>query len=67
MAIFALAAGVTLGGCPNPPFPISRSPPNAACSDDPCAAMACPPGDRCVWDTNCRPRCEPQPLPTFGR
>jgi len=43
MAIFALAVGVTLGGCPNPPFPISRSP-NSSCADDPCAAMACPSG-----------------------
>jgi len=39
--------------------------PNSACGD-PCAAMVCPSGDRCSWNNNCQPRCEPQPLPNFA-
>jgi hypothetical protein len=64
LAIVALLVGVV--GCARSPLPMSRAP-ASNCAADPCAAMVCPPGDQCVWDTNCRPRCEQQPLPNFSR
>jgi hypothetical protein len=64
--IFAIMVSVLLAGCHGPPFPMSRSAGNAGCSD-PCAAMICPSGHRCVWDTNCQAHCEPPPLPEISR
>jgi hypothetical protein len=64
---FAAALGVlaaVAGGCHRSFMP-SLATPNTSCGD-PCAAMVCPSGDRCSWNNACQPRCEAQPLPSFG-
>ena len=61
-----VAAGFVLGalfaGCRGPLVPPSQS----ACGD-PCAAMVCPGGSHCSWNTSCQPRCEVPPLSPNGR
>jgi hypothetical protein len=38
---------------------------NSACGD-PCAAMVCPGGSSCVWNTNCQAHCQIQPISPNG-
>jgi hypothetical protein len=54
--------GVVLGGC-KAMMPGSAT--STACGD-PCAAMVCPGGSSCVWNSNCQPRCEVQPISPNG-
>jgi hypothetical protein len=63
VAVLGLLAAVA-GGC-HRSLTSPLVTPSSACGD-PCAAMVCPSGDRCSWNNNCQPHCEPQPLPTFS-
>jgi len=61
VAVFVVLSAL-LGSC-KALTPGSAS--SSACGD-PCAAMACPSGSSCVWNTNCQARCEIQPLSPNG-
>jgi hypothetical protein len=61
ICLIGLVGGLLGGmGCnPSPMWPKAQNPgPDCV---DPCGAMTCPDGNRCVWNGRCQPRCEPAP------